>query len=65
MTYTRFNKLWELIHKKKHVEFSDHGETFSLSLTSNRYGADVVLKDSVQVVLVHWRKERFQYILVD
>ena len=69
MTNTRFNKLWELLHKKGYVEFSDHGEKLSLSLSQNRYGADAVLEVENgyyrNVVLVHWCKERFQHILVD
>lgn len=69
MTYTRFNKLWELLRKKKYVEFSDHGETLSLSLVPKRYGDEAILEVESgyirNVVLVHWCKEMFQRILVD
>lgn len=69
MTNTRFNKLWDLLHRSGYVEFSDHDEKLSLSLSRNRYGADAVLEveDGYyrNVVLVHWCKESFRRILVD
>lgn len=69
MTNTRFNKLWDLLHKSGRVEFSDHGESLSLSLSKKRYGEDVVLEvengDYRNVVLSHWDKEMFRMILVD
>lgn len=69
MTNTRFNKLWDLLHKSGYVKFSDHGANLSLSLSQNRYGADAVLEVENgcyrNVVLVHWCKESFRRILVD
>ena len=68
MTNTRFNKLWDLLHKSGYVEFIDHGNELSLSLASNLYGTNAVLKienGGKNVVLSHWCKDRFREILVD
>ena len=65
MNNTRFNKLWNVLHKAGEVEFSDHGESLSLSLIPSRYGHEVSLRSGVNTVLVHYDKERFREILVD
>ena len=68
MTNTRFNKLWDLLHKSGYVEFMDHGNKLSLSLASNLYGTNAVLEienGGKNVVLSHWRKDCFREILVD
>lgn len=69
MTNTRFNKLWDLLHKSGYVEFLNHGNKLSLSLAPNLYGTDVILEAEngyyKNVVLSHWCKDRFREILVD
>lgn len=65
MNNTRFNKLWDLLHKSGYVDFSDHGESLSLSLVPSRYGSEVSLRSGANTVLVHYDKERFREILVD
>ncbi len=65
MNNTRFNKLWNLLHKNGEVEFSDHSESLSLSLIPERYGYNVSLRSEGNTVLIHHDKERFQEILVD
>ena len=65
-TNTRFNKLWEILHKQGYVRFTDYGETCTLYLVPSRYGEDVSLRsEDGNVVLCHWQKERFKNILVD
>lgn len=66
MTNTRFNKLWDLLHSRDAVRFTDHGESCSLRLIPGRRGSDVSLRSgNGNVVLCHWDKERFREILVD
>jgi hypothetical protein len=65
MSNTRFNKLWDVLHKAGEVRFSDHNESLSLSLVPSRYGHEVSLRSGGNTVLVHHDKERFREILVD
>ena len=65
MNNTRFNKLWDVLHRTGEVRFSDHGESLSLFLVPARYGNDVSLRTGGNTVLVHYDKERFREILVD
>lgn len=65
MTNTRFNKLWEILHQRGFVEFTDHGEVSSLTLVPSRYGFDVSLMAAGNCVLCHYKKDRFREILVD
>lgn len=65
MTNTKFNRLWDMLHKIGHIEFSDHGESLTLSLVPSRYGYDVSLRGSLNTILVHYNKDRFREILVD
>ena len=65
MSNTRFNKLWEILHQRGFVEFTDHGETSSLSLVPGRYGSNVSLRTGGNCVLCHYSKDRFREILVD
>ena len=66
MTNARFNQLWDLLHSRGIVHFTDHGESSSLELIPGRYGSDVSLRaGNGNVVLCHWDKERFREILVD
>ena len=65
MNNTRFNKLWDLLHKSGEVKFADCNESLSLSLVPSRYGYEVSLRSGGSTVLVHYDKERFREILVD
>lgn len=65
MNNTRFNKLWDILHRDGEVKFSDHSESLSLSLVPSRYGYEVSLRSGGNTVLVHYNKERFREILVD
>ena len=66
MTNTRFNKLWELLHHRDFIKFTDNGETSTLHRYNERYGSVVSLKsENGNTVLVHYDKERFREILVD
>ena len=65
MNNTRFNKLWDILHRTGEVKFSDHSESLTLSLVPARYGHDVSLRSGVNTVLVHYDKQRFREILVD
>lgn len=66
MTNTRFNKLWELLHQRGFIKFTDHGEACTLYLIPRRYGEDVSLRSgNGNTVLCHYEKERFREILVD
>ena len=69
MSNTKFNKLWDLLHRCGYVEFTNYGEECILSLSGNCYGADAVLEvrngNMLNVVTVHWSKEHFRRILVD
>lgn len=65
MNNTRFNKLWDMLHKTGEVKFSDHKEPLSLSLIQTRYGFEVSLRSSGNTVIVHYDKDRFREILVD
>ena len=66
MTNTRFNKLFELLHQRGFVKFTDHGETCTMYLIPCRYGEYVSLRSgNGNTVLFHYEKERFREILVD
>ena len=65
MNNTKFNKLWDMLHRTGEVNFSNHDESLSLSLVPSRYGNDVSLRTGGNTVLVHYNKERFREILVD
>lgn len=66
MTNARFNKLWDLLHSRGTVRFTDRGESCSLCLVPGRYGSNVSLRSgNGNVVLCHWDRERFREILMD
>lgn len=66
MSNTRFEKLWNLLHKCGEVEFSSNGEVCSLHIIPGRYGNEFSLRAADgDTILAHHNKERFREILVD